>query len=379
MTRLVGFYPGSFDPLTNGHLDVIERACKLVDKLVIGVGTHHSKKPMFSHDDRLALLRAALEPVGKRTETEIDIVDFAGLMVAAARQNGAKLIIRGLRDTTDYNFEMQMVGMNAQARVAWDGPLGVLINKRSASASEIFAAAIQDYGRGVVMGQASFGKGTVQSMIDLDALAQSDKPQLGELKMTVAQFFRVSGDTTQLKGVVPDIGFPGSFDEGVTGESSFDNALPWTKIMAVYYAPSANVKTIVPSLAEKHVLRTQLDADFKRLQEDMAEVKRLRDTKEISLNEAQRRQERLARAAQLAARQADTHTGSPSASGASVPLPQEASSTALDDGMLPSERSFTQELRAEKSMKSLKDIVLIEATRIMNDAIGLLRPKMSWS
>jgi pantetheine-phosphate adenylyltransferase len=69
---------------------------------------------MFSHEDRVALLRAALEPVGKRTDTEIEVVDFSGLMVAAARQHGAKLIIRGLRDTTDYNFEMQMVGMNAQ-------------------------------------------------------------------------------------------------------------------------------------------------------------------------------------------------------------------------------------------------------------------------
>lgn len=114
MARLVGFYPGSFDPLTNGHLDVIERACKLVDRLVVAVGTHHSKKPMFSHDDRVALLRAGLEPIGKRTDTEIEIVDFSGLMVQAARTNGAKLIIRGLRDTTDYNFEMQMVGMNAQ-------------------------------------------------------------------------------------------------------------------------------------------------------------------------------------------------------------------------------------------------------------------------
>jgi pantetheine-phosphate adenylyltransferase len=114
MARLVGFYPGSFDPLTNGHLDVIERACKLVDELVIAVGTHHAKKPLFSHEDRLALLRAALEPVGKRTDTEIKVVDFNGLMVHAARQHGAKLIIRGLRDTTDYNFEMQMVGMNAQ-------------------------------------------------------------------------------------------------------------------------------------------------------------------------------------------------------------------------------------------------------------------------
>jgi pantetheine-phosphate adenylyltransferase len=114
MARLVGFYPGSFDPVTNGHLDVIERACKLVDHLVVAVGTHHAKAPLFSHEDRMTLLRSILEPTGRRTDTEIVVVDFGGLMVHAARQHGAKLIIRGLRDTTDYNYEMQMVGMNAQ-------------------------------------------------------------------------------------------------------------------------------------------------------------------------------------------------------------------------------------------------------------------------
>ena len=114
MARLVGFYPGSFDPLTNGHLDVIERACKLVDELIVGVGVNLSKKPLFSHADRIKLLKQTLEPIGKRTETEFKVVDFSGLMVTAARSAGAKLIIRGLRDTTDYNFEMQMVGMNAQ-------------------------------------------------------------------------------------------------------------------------------------------------------------------------------------------------------------------------------------------------------------------------
>lgn len=114
MTKLVGFYPGSFDPITNGHLDVIERACKLVDRLIVGVGTHHTKKPLFSHEARAVLLKTVLEPIGKRTNTEFEVVDFNGLMVHAARQHGAKLIIRGLRDTTDYNFEMQMVGMNAQ-------------------------------------------------------------------------------------------------------------------------------------------------------------------------------------------------------------------------------------------------------------------------
>jgi pantetheine-phosphate adenylyltransferase len=114
MTTLVGFYPGSFDPVTNGHLDVIERACRLVDHLVIAVGTHHSKTPLFAHDQRLELLRRCMEPIGKRTDTAFTITEFDGLMVAAARENGAKLVIRGLRDTTDYNYEMQMVGMNAQ-------------------------------------------------------------------------------------------------------------------------------------------------------------------------------------------------------------------------------------------------------------------------
>ena len=115
MSRLVGFYPGSFDPVTNGHLDVIERACKLVDTLVVAVGINPGKKtPLFAHADRLVLLNQVLAPIGKRTDTEFRVVDFSGLMVNAAREHGAKLIIRGLRDTTDYNYEMQMVGMNAQ-------------------------------------------------------------------------------------------------------------------------------------------------------------------------------------------------------------------------------------------------------------------------
>jgi len=114
MTKIVGFYPGSFDPVTNGHLDVIERACRLVDHLVIAVGTHHSKTPIFPHAERLELLHRCMEPISKRTETEFTITEFNGIMVNAARANGAKLVIRGLRDTTDYNYEMQMVGMNAQ-------------------------------------------------------------------------------------------------------------------------------------------------------------------------------------------------------------------------------------------------------------------------
>jgi carboxyl-terminal processing protease len=272
-----------------------------------------------------------------------------------------------------------MVGQDPQASIVWQGPLGVLIDKRSASASEIFAAAIQDYGRGVIIGQSSFGKGTVQSMIDLDELANSAKPQLGELKMTVAQFFRVSGGTTQLKGVVPDIGFPGIFDEGTRGESGFDNALPWTQIKAVYYSPSANVKSITPVLAEKHALRIKQDPDFKNLQADIDEFKRQHNMKDISLNEAQRREERVTRLAQLTARQANAKAGKTSTGDTVASTSDVTISTALNDGLLPGERSLAEELRVEKSLKSIKDIVLIEATHIMSDAVGLLRPLYTWS
>ena len=257
-----------------------------------------------------------------------------------------------------------VLGMDDQARVAWQGPLGVLINKRSASASEIFAAAIQDYGRGVIMGQSSYGKGTVQSVIDLDQLANSETPALGELKMTIAQFFRVNGGTTQLKGVTPDIGFTGYLEEEIPGESGFDNALPWTMIKAVHNAPNAAIRSIVPALVAKHELRTRSDAGFQQLQKDMAERKRQRDKTLISLNEAVRREERAAREAQRSARQADADAHFNSTPGLAA---------MQDDGLLLGERSFAATLRAEQSAKQVKDIVLIEATKVVNDSVDLLQ------
>jgi pantetheine-phosphate adenylyltransferase len=105
------FYAGSFDPVTFGHLDLVERAARLFDRVVIGVGVHHGKKPLFSDSERVEMLRdevASLGPAG----AAIDIVTFDNLVVDAARAHGAGAILRGIRDTTDYNYEMQMVGMN---------------------------------------------------------------------------------------------------------------------------------------------------------------------------------------------------------------------------------------------------------------------------
>lgn len=107
------FYPGSFDPLTFGHLDIIARAGKISDRLVLGVGVHHGKKAMFSADERVQMLRQETAELQARTTSAIEVVTFDNLAVDAAREHGAQLIVRGLRDGGDFDYEMQMAGMNA--------------------------------------------------------------------------------------------------------------------------------------------------------------------------------------------------------------------------------------------------------------------------
>lgn len=113
MTR-IGFYSGSFDPVTHGHTDVIARACRLVDALVIGIGTNPGKEPLFTADERVAMLRSQTQAIAERTGTQITIVTFQGLAVEAARTHAATIIFRGLRDGTDFDYEMQMAGMNGE-------------------------------------------------------------------------------------------------------------------------------------------------------------------------------------------------------------------------------------------------------------------------
>ena len=110
--KRIGFYSGSFDPVTNGHTDVIARAARMVDTLVIGIGVHPGKTPLFSIEEKVAMLEAETAPIAKSAGCRIEIVTFAGLTVDAAREAGATLIFRGLRDGTDLDYEMQMAGMN---------------------------------------------------------------------------------------------------------------------------------------------------------------------------------------------------------------------------------------------------------------------------
>ncbi|BBE50185.1 Tail-specific protease [Ferriphaselus amnicola] len=251
------------------------------------------------------------------------------------------------------------VASDDHAGVAWSGPLGVLINHASASASEIFAAAIQDYGRGIVIGEPSFGKGTVQSVIDLDQLVKSPNHQFGELKMTIAQFFRINGGTTQLRGVTPDISLPSFTDLDEFGESSYDNALPWTQISATDYTPAGNVADILPLLKTRHDARISTDEEFKYLSEDIAELNARRKNSRISLNEAERRKDRAMQEAKLKARKADQATAA------------DVSAALQDDGLQSNERNLASDLAIESARKKAKDVLLNEAAHILSDEIEL--------
>ena len=270
------------------------------------------------------------------------------------------------------------VGSDTQAGVAWDGPLGVLINRSSASASEIFAAAIQDYGRGLIIGEPSFGKGTVQTMVDLDRVAKNRMPEFGTLKMTVAQFFRINGGTTQLRGVTPDILFPTVADAENSGESSFDNALPWVQIKAADYAPAGDLRGLLPLLLARHEARVKKDRDFQYLQDDIAEFKLQRQKNLISLNETVRRKERDAQEERLKLRESRRDAGRGSLENAIDKAAAPATGGARqDDGLQADERNLANELAAEKARKNAKDVLLNEAVRILGDEVGILKTNAS--
>ncbi len=176
--------------------------------------------------------------------------------------------------------------------LAWAGPLAVLINRNSASASEIFAAAIQDYGRGLVLGENSFGKGTVQDLINLDRYAGKEKPELGQLRLTMAQFFRINGGSTQLKGVKPDLDFGTLQNQKPIGERAFKNPLPWMQIQPADYQPwPERPQNWVEVLAEKHRQRAANNPAWQALLEEWKNYWESQDDTTVSLNLEKRKAE----------------------------------------------------------------------------------------
>jgi len=193
-----------------------------------------------------------------------------------------------LRDTTG---RLEVLD-DPEPAPAYTGPLAVLVDRFSASASEIFAGAIQDYHRGVIIGQRTFGKGTVQNLVPLDRWSQ--KPTSGQLTVTIGKFYRVTGESTQHRGVEPDVQLPSPIDMKEVGESALDSALPWDRIPGVPFQTSTEPTAVPPTtlLASEEDTRAQHDADYRWLVSDIAAIDTARGEKSISLNLKTRKEER---------------------------------------------------------------------------------------
>jgi len=171
--------------------------------------------------------------------------------------------------------------------IAYTGPMLVLMDRLSASASEIFAAALQDYGRAIVVGERSFGKGTVQQVIPLRQQGSDDHES--QIKYTTAQFFRINGGSTQHKGVTPDIFLNSGIEDEDFGERSYDNALPWSQIKSADYQSRTINSSLLSTLSENHMTRSLDNPAFKYLRDNSAFVSQVRDVKMLSLNIDERR------------------------------------------------------------------------------------------
>ena len=282
-----------------------------------------------------------------------EAVELTGLFidkgpVVQVRESGGRVSVSG----------------DSHAGVAWGGPLAVLINRGSASASEIFAGAIQDYGRGLIIGEPTFGKGTVQNLVDLDRWPANESARFGQVKLTIAQFFLPGGSSTQNKGVVPDIAFPVTVDASEFGESTYDNALPWTRIAAVTHTRYGNFQPMLAKLDALHDARIANNKEFQWWSQDVAEFRTEQAKKYVSLNEVERRSERDKQEAKTRQRQAERKT-----LGLDIdPLADDSA----DDGLQAGERDIAADVARQKAAEDRPDPLLRESAAILADATTLL-------
>lgn len=234
----------------------------------------------------------------------MEAIDLTGLFI----DKGPVVQVRDMQGKVD-------VSEDTNAGVAWDGPFGVMVDRLSASASEIFAGAIQDYGRGIILGTQTYGKGTVQSSIDLNRLVnptvlerlaalvrgkvgaagagkEGTTPQLGQINLTMAKFYRINGSSTQHKGVIPDITFPSVYPMDKIGEDTEVSALPWDTIAASDFVKVSNLDPVKANLLKLHNERMANSLAYKILQQDIIELKEKDSETSVSLNEAKLKAER---------------------------------------------------------------------------------------
>ncbi|HEV8017837.1 MAG TPA: carboxy terminal-processing peptidase [Steroidobacteraceae bacterium] len=250
-----------------------------------------------------------------------------------------------LRDTSG---RLEVLGDEPDTK-AYDGPLAVLVDRLSASASEIFAGAIQDYHRGVILGQTTFGKGTVQNLVQLDRW--SSKPVNGQLTVTIGKFYRVTGESTQHRGVEPDVPLASLLDTKEVGESALESALPWDRIAGVpFKASGATAAVPLATLATEEDARAHRDPDYKWLMSDIAAIDSVRDQHTVSLNLQVRKDER----ARIDKERLERENSRRAAKG------------------LPPFKSVEE---LEKVKDGAADVVLDQATQIMADMVTRPQPQ----
>jgi carboxyl-terminal processing protease len=235
--------------------------------------------------------------------------------------------------------------------VAYRGPLAVLVDRDSASASEIFAGAIQDYGRGLVIGEPTFGKGTVQTLIDLNRYVPGEQNNLGRLRLTMAEFFRISGGSTQLRGVEPDIRFPTADFVVDYGERSLDNALPWTRIRAADYQKVGSVGVELLSLQSSE--RVARDPGFKMLIEQSKLMRDIEAQTHVSLQEKARRAEDERRGGAFKEQQ-DSYLR------ARGITPVDEDEEQIDEDLLDAQREVIGRIQVDEAARILADSILLE-------------------
>ena len=243
--------------------------------------------------------------------------------------------------------------------VAYTGPLAVLVNRTSASASEIFAGAIQDYQRGIVLGGQTFGKGTVQEIIPMD---------YGQVKLTRSKFYRISGESTQHRGVIPDITFPDFYDAyDDIGESSLDGALPWDTVRPVEYRAYHPIQAAIPELRSLHEERAKTSPDFNYLLGQIERTRELREREEISLNEVVVKQERED------ARKEEFEAENMRRALKGLPLEEWVEDEDIDEDSLASSDSEVIEPKENEEDSELEedDPLILESGRILADYINL--------
>jgi len=232
--------------------------------------------------------------------------------------------------------------------VAYTGPLAVLVDRNSASASEIFAGAIQDYGRGIIIGEPTFGKGTVQTLIDLDRYVPGENADLGRLRLTMAEFFRVSGGSTQLRGVEPDIRFEFGLDLDDHGERSLENALPWARIRPAIYARYKD--TDLNRLRQRSASRIAADDGFRMLSSRGQLLSEINRQDVVSLRETERRVE-SERRDKIIKEERDRFLRQRGI----TPVDEDADN--VDEDALEAQQKIIERIQAEEAARILADVI----------------------